>query len=115
KVSQDELKAILGVDKLDDEAYDRNTGTSRWALGADTVFKGSVHSNYWTGSAADIASCNTLAIFPLASGWCKQLKNQNKHDSELRYSLIVSIETPDSEIDIYTPIAIQVDNKVMVC
>lgn len=114
KVSQDELKAILGVDKLDDEAYDRNTGTSRWALGADTVFKGSVHSNYWTGSAAEIASCNTLAIFPLASGWWKQLKKQNKHDSELRYSLIVSIETPDSEIDIYTPIAIQVDNKVMV-
>ncbi len=114
KVSQDALRANLGVKKLENEAYDRGTGSNRWALGADTVFKGSVHSNYWTGSAAEIASCNTLAIFPLASGWWKQLKKQNKHDSELRYSLIVSIETPELEVDIYTPIAVEIKNRIAV-
>lgn len=112
KVSQNELKANLGVEKLEDGVYDRNTGNDRWVLGADTVFKGSVHSNYWTGSAVEIASCNTLAIFPLASGWWKQLKKQNKYDSELRYSLIVSIETPELEVDIYTPVAVEIQNRV---
>lgn len=108
KINQDNLKENLGVDKLDSGEYDKNTGSSRWALGADTVFKGSIHSNYWNGSAVEIASCNKLAVFPLASGWWKQLKKQEKHDSELRYSLIVSIETPENTTDIYTPIATQV-------
>lgn len=114
KISQDSLKDSLGVEKLEDGAFSRNTGNERWSLGAENVFKGSVHSNYWTGSAAEIASCNILAIYPLASGWWKQLKKQNKHDSELRYSLIVSIETPELEVDIYTPIAIQVANEIIV-
>lgn len=108
KKNQDNLKENLGVDKLDSGEYDKNTGSSRWALGADTVFKGSIHSNYWNGSAVEIASCNKLAVFPLASGWWKQLKKQEKHNSELRYSLIVSIETPENTTDIYTPIATQV-------
>lgn len=108
KINQDTLKESLGIEKLDSGEYDKTTGTSRWALGADTVFKGSIHSNYWNGSAAEIASCNKLAIFPLASGWWKELKKQNKFDSKLRYSLIVSIETPENTVDIYTPIATQV-------
>lgn len=108
KINQDTLKESLGLEKLDSGEYDKTTGTNRWALGADTVFKGSIHSNYMNGSAAEIASCNKLAIFPLASGWWKQLKKQNKYDSQLRYSLIVSIETPENTTDIYTPIATKV-------
>ena len=108
KINQDTLKESLGVEKLDSGEYDKTTGTKRWALGADTVFKGSIHSNFWNGSAAEIAACNKLAIFPLASGWWKQLKKQKKYDSQLRYSLIVSIETPENTVDIYTPIATQV-------
>ncbi len=116
KINQDTLKEALGVETLDSGEYDKNTGNKRWALGADTVFKGSIHSNYWNGSAAEIASCNKLAIFPLASGWWKQLKKQNKYDSQLRYSLVVSIETPENTADIYTPIAthVAVENLIVV-
>ena len=116
KINQDTLKESLGIEKLNSGEYDKTTGTSRWALGADTVFKGSIHSNYWNGSAVEIASCNKLAIFPLASGWWKELKKQNKFDSQLRYSLIVSIETPENTTDIYTPIANQVavENLIVV-
>lgn len=108
KVNQDNLKENLGIEKLEEGMIDKATGTSRWALGADTVFKGSIHSNYWKGSAAEVASCNKLAVFPLASGWWKELKKQGKYDSELRYSLIVSIETPENTVDIYTSIATKV-------
>lgn len=114
KVSQDALKDALGVEKLHDGDYDKNTANNRWALGAETVFKGSIHSNYWIGSAVEIANCNYLAIYPLASGWWKQLKKQNKYDAELPYTLVVSIETPDLEVDIYTPIAVQIDNQIVV-
>lgn len=98
----------INIEKLEDGDYEKGTGNSRWFLGADTVFRGCVHSNFWKGSAAEIASCNRLAVFPSASGWWKQLKKQNKVNSKLRYSLIVSIETPENTTDIYTPIVTQI-------
>jgi hypothetical protein len=116
RVNIQNLKKELGVEKLEDGDYTRGTGNSRWSLGADTVFKGSIHSNYWKGSAAEIASCNRLAVYPLASGWWKQLKKQQKANSKLRYSLIVSIETPENTQDIYTPIAnqLEIENLIVV-
>lgn len=115
RINIENLKKDLGVDKLEEGDYIKATGNSRWFFGADTVFKGSIHSNYWKGSAADIASCNELAIFPLASGWWKQLKKQNKVNSQLRYSLIVSIETPENTADIYSPVVNQIaaQNKIV--
>ena len=88
RINIENLKDELGVDKLSDGDYDKKQ-EKRWFLGADTAFRGSIHSNFWKGSAAEIASCNKLAVFPLASGWWKQLKKQNRYDSQLRYSLIV--------------------------
>jgi hypothetical protein len=110
RINQDDLKQLLGVPKLDSTDIERETGNDRWSLGADNVFKGSIHSNYWKGTAAEIASCNILAIYPVASGWWKQLKKQNKANSKLKYSLTVSIETPENTTDIYTTIA----NKLIV-
>ncbi|MEL1239876.1 S8 family peptidase [Flavobacterium flavipallidum] len=114
KINIDNLKEEKGG-KLEEGDYDKNQ-EKRWFLGAETVFKGSIHSNFWNGSAAEIAVCNKLAIFPLASGWWKLLKKQKKYDSQLRYSLIVSIETPENTTDIYTPIATQVavENLIVV-
>lgn len=111
KINQDTLKTELGMDpkeSLDSATMEKEKGSERWALGADNVFKGSIHSNYWTGTAAEIASCNKLAIYPQASGWWKQLKRQAKYNSTIRYSLIVSIETPENTQDIYTPIATRI-------
>ncbi len=110
RINIENLKDELGVDKLSDGDYDKKQ-EKRWFLGAETAFRGSIHSNFWKGSAADIAVCNKLAIFPVASGWWKQLKKQKKYDSQLRYSLIVSIETPENIADIYTPIANIINNQ----
>jgi hypothetical protein len=109
RINIESLKDELGVDKLSEGDYDKNQ-EKRWFLGADT-FKGSIHSNFWRGSAAEIAVCNKLAVFPVASGWWKQLKKQKKYDSQLRYSLVVSIETPENSADIYTEIANQINIK----
>ena len=114
KINIDNLKEEKGG-KLEEGDYDKNK-EKRWYLGADTAFRGSIHSNFWKGSAAEIAVCNKLAIFPVASGWWKQLKKQKKYDSQLRYSLVVSIETPENTTDIYTEIANQVtiQNKIII-
>ncbi|WP_158962119.1 S8 family peptidase [Myroides fluvii] len=80
----------------------------RWFYGS--LFKGSIHSNYIEGAAVEIAQCNKLAVFPKASGWWKNLKGKNKYNQTMRYSLIISIETPELETDIYTPVQLQIEN-----
>ncbi len=117
KTNKDNLRKELGLkkgEKIPPIELDTTTGNNRWGLGADNTFKGSIHCNYWEGTAADISSCNFLAVYPQATGWWKNLKKQKKFNENLRYSLIVSIETPENTSDIYTKIAQQVKIKNLV-
>lgn len=65
-----------------------------------------LHSDSWTGTAAELAGCKMLAIHPV-TGWWKELKRQEAWDRKARYSLIVSIESEKS--DIYTLIRNEVE------
>lgn len=114
-VAREKLKEVLGVEKLPDGAIDKVSNV-KWELGAENIFKGSIHSNYWKSSAAEAASCNYIAVYPQPSGWWKNLKKQEKYNEKLRYSLIVSVETPENTDDIYTTIAqkVQVENLIKV-
>lgn len=77
-----------------------------WALGARLPNRGSVHSNSWTASAADIANCGEVAVLPV-SGWWKERKHLECYHRWARYALVISIETPATDVDLYTPIANQ--------
>jgi len=109
------LREELEVEKLPEDAIE-DVKNIKWELGADNVFKGSIHSNYWKTSAAEAAACNYIAVYPQASGWWKNLKSKKKFNQKLRYALIVSIETPENSADIYTVIAqkVKIENLVKV-
>lgn len=85
----------------------KGTAPSKWKIGPNARDVGSIHSDIWEGSAADLATSNTIAVYPVG-GWWKDRRHLNKWDSQTRYSLVVSIETPSLETDIYTPVATQV-------
>ena len=78
----------------------------KWVIG-DARNVGSIHSDIWRGTAADLASSNLIAVYP-AVGWWRERKHLNRWNRRCRYALIVSIHAPDLEVDIYTPIAVQV-------
>ena len=78
------------------------TGES-WIIGSQHRNKGSVHRDYWIGSGADLATRNLIAVYPVY-GWYQKRNKLEKYNSIVRYSLIISIETPETEIDIYTPV-----------
>lgn len=78
-----------------------------WIIGTKLRHKGSIHSDIWKGTAADLATKNVIAVYPVG-GWWKELKRQEKWNSIADYSLIVSIKTQDTEVDIYTPIQNQI-------
>jgi len=78
-------------------------GNDSWILGSQLRDKGSVHKDIWEGTAADLATRNKIAIYPIG-GWWKNRKKLTRYDSSIRYSLVMSIEAPSEDTDIYTPV-----------
>lgn len=74
-----------------------------WIIKESYRNKGSVHRDFWIGSGADLATRNQIAVYPV-SGWYRKRKKLERYDTVVRYSLIVTIDTPEIGVDIYTPI-----------
>lgn len=89
-----------------DEEYAGEHGSDdrEWQLGDRLRRKGSVHSDVWTGTGADLAASGKIAVFPI-SGWWRFRRHLERWAEQARYSLIVSVETDAEEINLYTPIA----------
>ncbi len=66
--------------------------------------RGSIKKDFVTMSGADMAVRNKIAIFP-KPGWYRTRKKMNKQNSVVRYSLIVTLETANADIDLRTPVA----------
>jgi hypothetical protein len=91
----------------DADSSSRQSESSHWTIGKARD-KGSIHSDIWIGSAVELISTSYLAIFP-TTGWWKERQHLNKYDENARYSLVVSIHTQESTIDIYSPVAIMLE------
>lgn len=74
-----------------------------WLLGNQIRTRGSLHSDTWIGSAADLSDMHTIAVYPVG-GWWKYRTGKDRWQNDVRYSLIVSIDVPDENIDIYSVI-----------
>lgn len=79
----------------------------KWELGQQLRRKGSIHSDTWTGTAAKLSECGVIAVYPV-TGWWKERPHLDRWNRRSRYSLIVTIETPQVDVDLYTPIATQI-------
>ena len=84
------------------EGYEREGG-EHWILGNQLRDKGSIHKDIWEGTAAELATRNKIAIYPVG-GWWKTRKSHRRFENTVRYSLIMTIETPDIDTDIFTPV-----------
>lgn len=75
-----------------------------WLFGSDQQkAAGSIHTDIWTGDAADLANKGAIAIYPVG-GWWKFTKDGDQSDKGVDYSLVVSIESPETEVDLWTPV-----------
>lgn len=92
-----------------DEEHGIPTGGNdpSWLLGKQKRHYGSIHSDVWTGSAADLASRGVIAVYP-AMGWWRTRTQLERVDSTARYSLLISIEAPETEVDLYNVVANQI-------
>ncbi|MFV3132012.1 S8 family peptidase [Niveispirillum sp. KHB5.9] len=87
-------------------------GDNNWLLGTIRD-RGSLHSDWWTGTAIDLAGRDAIGIYPVG-GWWKEKPYLDRWDTEARYSLIVTIRAPGTNVDLYTPVANQIAIPVVV-
>jgi hypothetical protein len=83
--------------------------SENWILGGQLRDKGSLHKDIWEGTAADLATRNKIAVYPVG-GWWKTRKKLERYGYSIKYSLVMTIETPSEDTDIYTP----VENLILV-
>ena len=78
-----------------------------WDLGGLRT-RGSLHSDVWRGTAADLADKHAVVIYPVNGWWRFRHKKPEICGQKTRYSLVVSIETDHEEVDVYTPVMTQI-------
>lgn len=105
--------------RINAAATDSDSGTSMrerdqgWLLGMDQRHRGYLHSDVWRGSAADLATRDVVAVYPV-SGWWKTRVRHERYDRPARYALLVSIRAPDVDVDLYSAVEQQLQASVEV-
>jgi hypothetical protein len=85
----------------------------QFGRGSGLASIGSVHSDVWGGTAAALASRGHIAVYP-TMGWWNKRPHLGAFERTARYSLIVTIATPEVETDLYTPVANQIGVPIVV-
>lgn len=110
--SEDEFRARINAAARDDGIGSRVGGDDTgWLIGKNNRHRGSLHSDLWSGTAADLASRGCLAIYP-SPGWWKTRYQLNHFAKKTKYALIISIMAPEIDINLYTAVANQIPVSV---
>ncbi|WP_380169741.1 S8 family peptidase [Jannaschia sp. R86511] len=69
---------------------------------------GSLHTDIWEGPAARLANKGAVAVYPVA-GWWKTNGKKDQSALGVPYALVVSIESPEIEVDLWTAVANKIE------
>jgi hypothetical protein len=86
---------------------------SGWQFGSSSISAGSIHCDQWVGSGARLASRDLICVKPVG-GWWKERSRAEICEQQARYALIVTLASPEVEIDLHTPIAAEIMPEVPV-
>lgn len=109
----EEFKARINSIMRDEDYKRSNVSSNNWYLGPSNRDVGSIHSDVWEDTAIGLSQSEYIAVFPVV-GWWRERTNLKKINSKIRYSLVVSIESPDVNVDLYTPIMTKISNRIKV-
>jgi hypothetical protein len=112
--SENNFYARINAAARNEETGSRTRGEDNdWLIGPINRHRGSLHSDIWQGSAADLASRGTIAVYP-TSGWWKTRTRLGQHNRVARYALIVSIHAPEVDVELYNAVANEIELKTVV-
>ncbi len=112
--SEQDFRTRINAAARDEEQGTRSSGSDPgWLIGKQSRHRGSLHSDTWCGSAAELASRGSLAVYPTL-GWWKTRPGLARYDKPARYSLIVSIRAPEVDVNLYNAVAYQIAASVSI-
>lgn len=90
----------------EEQTFETESDPSRRTIGA-AINRGSIHKDIWKGPAVEIAQTNALGVYPVV-GWWHERNHLQKYSRKTRYALVVSLPTPEQDVDLYTSVATRV-------
>lgn len=110
----EDFQKRVNVKMRGEDKKDSGDGSCReWYLGTTNRDVGSIHSDFCEDSAVNLCDVNYIAVYPIV-GWWRERAYLGKVEEKIRYSLIVSIETPEKDVDLYTPIISQIESNISI-
>lgn len=103
KVARDQYEAAHR--RVDDDNY--------WKFGPKAQNAGSLFSDEWVGPAVNLLERDQICVRPVG-GWWKSSASKEIRSSKARYALVVTLETPDISVDLYTPIEVEIRTPIEV-
>ncbi|MDY0227852.1 MAG: S8 family peptidase [Desulfomicrobium apsheronum] len=106
--TRDQFRARINQAARDEELGNpTSSDAAEWRFGPDIRSLGSIHSDRWEGTAADLAERGFIGVYPVI-GWWRERRQLGRWGRMARYSLVVTIKTPEMTMDIYNPVATMV-------
>jgi len=102
------FKRRLNGAREDGEVSEYASDAKHWLVG-DQRWSGSIHSDIWSGTGVELAECGLLAVYPVNGWWKDKFDRLPEEHRRVRYSLVLSIQTPRQDIDIYTPVLNEIE------
>lgn len=111
KTALESRDQFIARNNKEQQVQDKSDNDSkRWKIGKQRRSVGTVQSDWFECSARELADCNQIGVFP-DSGWWKYRKIANI-DNKIKYSLVVTISS--SETEIYDTVKAKIQNKIPV-
>lgn len=109
ETQQEFVRRVNRDAESDEDGAPRSSGSAseRWFIGPNQRNLGSLHQDDWHGTGAELARCNSVAVYPVG-GWWKNNRRADRMNFPVRYSLLLSLQTDVADVDLYTPIALQI-------
>lgn len=98
------VKRVNRESRTEDAGGRPEGGQVSWLVGPNQRNYGSLHQDIWETSGAELASTGKLAVYPVG-GWWKNNRNRDRVDRPVRYTMVISLSTTETDVDLYTPVA----------
>lgn len=105
--TETQAQFLKRISKAEGEPTSRND-TNRWMIGKRKRERGTVQSDWIECTATEMADVGQIVVYP-GKGWWKDRKLENVANA-IPYTLIVSIETQETEI--YTAVEAAIANAI---
>jgi Subtilase family len=110
---EDFLARVNREARAEEEGSVPSGSSGRWLIGPYQRNLGSLHQDLWEGSGAELAEAGFVAVHPVG-GWWKYAKRADRINHPVRYALLISLKTTEQGVDLYTPIATQLELPIPV-